>query len=172
MNVLWFTGLSGSGKTTIANALHGELIKKKKRCMVIDGDIIRNSLHKELTFTPEDIKENNRLIAEMCKENFDNYDYIIVPIISPFYACRKYARQLLSPQFIEVYIKAGIQECIRRDVKGLYKRALSGSIEDFIGISPRVPYEPPNDPEIEIDTESENVECGVKKIMLYLSELK
>lgn len=168
MKVLWFTGLSGSGKTTIAEALSSELKQIKKKCLVLDGDFVRNTLHKELSFTPEDIRENNRRMAELCKDNLDRYDYILVPIISPFLESRNHARRLLSPDFIEVYIKADLEECKRRDVKGLYKKALSGAIENFIGISPHVPYQAPDHAEIVIDTRCENVDSGVAKIISYL----
>lgn len=163
--VLWFTGLSGSGKTTIADRLYGELTKAKKKVMVIDGDAVRDTIHANLTFTPEDIKENNRLIALMCTDNIGKYDFILVPIISPFRESRDYARKLLLPQFAEVYIKANLGECVKRDVKGLYGKAFAGLIDNFIGISPQTPYEEPDNPEITVDTQKEDISASVAKIL-------
>lgn len=170
--ILWFTGLSGSGKTTIANKLIDQLETADKKVMLIDGDNIRNTHHKNLKFTPDDIKENNRLIALRCKENIGKYDVIIVSIISPFRESRKYAREILSPHFLEVFIKADLQECIRRDVKGLYKRALAGEIENLIGVSPQTPYEEPASPEIAVDTEYEQIAESVDKIMNLFAQTK
>lgn len=169
--VLWFTGLSGSGKTTIANVLSEELRMKSKTVMIIDGDVVRNTVHKNLNFTPEDISENNRKIAMMCYDNLGLYDFILVPIISPFREDRSYARELLSYHFVEVYIMADIEECIKRDVKGLYKRALSGLINNFIGISQETPYEEPLCPDICLDTKKEKINYSVSKILEYLIKI-
>jgi len=166
--VLWFSGLSGSGKTTIANCVSEELRKRGKTVKIIDGDVIRDTLHKDLKFTPEDIKENNRLIVLMCKENLGLWDYILVPIISPFRESRNFARNLLSGNFAEVYIKTDLNECIRRDTKGLYRKALEGSIDNFIGISPQTPYEMPDNPEIVVDTNHEDISQSVKKVLEYI----
>lgn len=167
--VLWFTGLSGSGKTTIANMLRKELENAGKEVMVIDGDVIRSTSHKKLNFTPEHIKENNRLIALMCYNNLCKYDIILVPIISPFRESRNSARKLLFPCFVEVYISTDIKECIRRDTKGLYKKALAGLIDNFIGIAPDVPYEIPDNPEIKIDTGNEDSLASANRILKYIS---
>lgn len=168
--VLWFTGLSGSGKSTIASKLIEKIEKAGKRVMLIDGDSIRNTHHKNLKFTPDDIRENNRLIASQCKANVGQYDFIIVSIISPFYESREYAKNILSPHFVEVCIKADLQECIRRDVKGLYKRALAGDIPNFIGISPNTPYEVPINPDIVLDTQNKNVDECVDTIIEYIQK--
>jgi len=167
---LWFTGLSGSGKTTIADKASEELIKAGKKVVIFDGDVVRNSIHKDLRFTPDDIRENNRKIALLCRSKTGLYDFILVPIISPFRESRDYARNLLAPFFIEVYVKADLSECIKRDVKGLYKEALSGLIENFIGVSPETPYEEPNNYEICLDTVNENVDESVSKLLDYLSK--
>ena len=166
--VLWFTGLSGSGKTTIANSVCEKLKVKGKKVKIIDGDIIRDTLHKDLKFTPEDIKENNKLIALMCQESLGQWDYILVPIISPFRESRDLARKLLAPGFVEIYIKTDLNECIKRDTKGLYKKALAGSIDNFIGVSPQTPYEIPDNPEIVIDTGCEDVLTSVEKVLGYI----
>lgn len=169
--VLWFTGLSGSGKTTIAQHLSKELQDLKKTVAIFDGDIVRSQFHKHLGFTPEDIKENNRLIAQLCLKNISSFDYIIVPIISPFSSSRELARKAIGSSFIEVYIQTSLEECIRRDVKGLYAKALRGKIPNFIGIDPNIPYQPPLSPEITINTTqtspSQAISLILGKIGLY-----
>lgn len=169
--VLWFTGLSGSGKTTIANKVGEELKRTGKKVVIFDGDIIRDTIHKGLRFTPDDIKENNRKIALLCHRNLGLYDFILVPIISPFRDSRAYARTLLSPFFVEVYVKTDLSECIRRDIKGLYKKALAGLIDNFIGISPETPYEEPDNPAICLDTVKEDVNESVSRLLWYLSDI-
>lgn len=166
--VLWFTGLSGSGKSTIAGRLVEMLSDCGVKTKLLDGDQIRNSLHRELRFTPEDIKKNNNLIAEMCKEAIGDYGVVIVSVITPFRISRRDAREMLSPYYAEVYIKADLQECIRRDVKGLYKRAIAGEIENFIGVSENTPYEEPIDPEIVLDTQVFSVDECVEKVVHYM----
>ncbi len=169
--VLWFTGLSGSGKTTLAEALCHELRRQKKSVKIIDGDVVRNTLHKNLTFTAEDIKENNHRIAILCEQSIGKYDFILVPVISPFLESRAHARELLAPHFVEVYVRCNLQECIRRDVKGLYQKALAGLVEHFIGIDPQTPYEEPVSPDIVVDTQNENVEKSVSKIVGYICKI-
>jgi adenylylsulfate kinase len=166
--VLWFTGLSGSGKTTLALKLSSKLKKKGKKVKIIDGDEIRNSIHSTLTFSPKDIKKNNQLIAQLCKKYIDRYNFILVPIISPFRDSRVSAKSLIGSNFIEVYIKTTLETVIKRDVKGLYKKALNGEIKNFIGIDKKVPYEPPLFPEIIVNTELDMPEESVSKIIKYL----
>lgn len=168
--VLWFTGLSGSGKSTIADKLKKKLEVKGKKVLIIDGDMIRNTLHKHLKFTPADIRKNNRLTVKICAGQRSKYDYIIVSLISPFRESRKQARKKLSPGFLEVYIKAGLRECIRRDVKGLYRQALAGKINNFIGVSPNTPYEPPENPELAVDTKRLTLASCVRKIIALLQK--
>lgn len=170
--VLWFTGLSGSGKTTIANELKRKIENRGYTVRVFDGDDIRNSEHKHLGFTREDIEENNRLIAQLCLKNIDSYDFILVPIISPFLKSREMARKILGDSFIEIYISASLAECMSRDVKGLYKKALRCEIENFIGISVDVPYEIPKAPEIIVDTQKENIDESVEIILNYMQMRK
>lgn len=151
--VFWFTGLSGSGKTTIAE----QVLKRfgaSKKVKVFDGDEIRRGLNKHLGFSPEHISENNRIIADLCLKNIDKYDYILVPIIAPFDDARRAARKAVGDDFYLVYVKASLDEVIRRDPKGLYKRALSGSMEKFVGVDKTVPYEVPEDADLVLDTES------------------
>lgn len=168
--ILWFTGLSGSGKTTIANELKVKLEQTGKTVMLIDGDTIRDTIHRHLKFTREDIEENNRLIVLLCKENIGNHDFIIVSVISPFQKSREFARKTLSGDFLEIYIKADLEECIKRDKKGLYKKALAGKIDNFIGISENVPYEEPLNPDILVDAQQDGAALCVNKILKYLRQ--
>jgi len=165
--ILWFTGLSGSGKTTIADSLIKEFAKNGKTSIVFDGDDVRKRLHRHLGFTPEDIKENNRLIIELCKEEIGKTDYILVPVISPFKESREFARKTLGENFVEVYINCSFDECKKRDIKGLYNKAESGELKNFIGL--HVPYEPPENPEIEIDSVNETEKDSAEKILSFLN---
>ena len=128
--------------------LYDRLARKGKKVKVLDGDEIRKGIHRHMGFSPDDIKKNNLLVAQLCKSLKNEYDYILVALISPFLESRKKARVLIGNGFVEIYIKASMDTLIRRDVKGLYRRALSSQIDNFIGISPCVPYEPPQTPEI------------------------
>ena len=142
-----------------------------KNVDILDGDVIRNLLHSDLGFSREDIRENNRLIAELAKKRLNNYDVILVPIISPYKNDRMMARNVIgNDNFIELFVKTPVEECILRDPKGLYKKALSGKIENFIGISDSNPYEEPVYPELEIDTTKESVGRIVEKMINFLSK--
>lgn len=163
--VVWFTGLSGSGKTTIALELKKQLENSGKIVEILDGDVVRETLHKNLGFSREDIRENNRLIAGLAKELSSKTDYILVPIISPYKEDRAMVRKIISDDFIELFVNTPLQKCINRDVKGLYKKALAGEIDDFIGIAESNPYQPPNNPEIEIFTANQNLQDSVKQIL-------
>lgn len=164
--VLWFTGLSGSGKTTIAKILGEELENRGKSYCVLDGDDVRKNLHKNLGFSPEDIKENNRLIAELCKERLNKFDYILVPIISPFRDSRWGARKEFGWGFVEIYIDCSYENCKKRDTKGLYAKAERGELNNFIGL--HVPYEPPENPEVIINSFSEKPKESAQKIIQFL----
>lgn len=169
--VLWFTGLSGSGKTTIANCLYKKLLKINYKVKILDGDEIRDSIHTDLAFSPKDIELNNQKIAYLCKEIVESYDTIIVPIISPFSRSRKLARKIIGVEFFEIYIKASLDNVISRDVKGLYKKALAGEIDNFIGIDPIVPYEIPKFPDLTLDTNKEKISESVTKLLKFIDRV-
>lgn len=167
--VLWFTGLSGSGKTTIARALERTLVAEGRSVLVLDGDEVRRTLHAHLGFTPSDIKKNNELIAKLCIASRDKYDVICVPIVSPFIESRLAARRMIGRNFREVYIKSTIETVIMRDGKGLYKKALKGEIDNFIGISKSVPYEEPVNADIVIDTNSSDAAACVDMLGRFVA---
>jgi bifunctional enzyme CysN/CysC len=165
--VIWLTGLSGSGKSTIANALELKLAALGKRTMLLDGDNIRHGLNKDLGFTVADRVENIRRIGEVAKLMTDAGLIVITAFISPYRAERDMVRQFLPKgDFFEVYLNTSLEECERRDVKGLYKKARQGQIPNFTGIS--APYEPPVSAELVIDTASTVVEHAVESILHLL----
>lgn len=165
--VLWFTGLSGSGKSTLANALEMELHKCGFTTYLLDGDNIRHGLNADLSFTKEDRKENIRRIGEVAKLFVDAGCIVLTAFISPFKEDREKVRRLLNQnEFIEIYVKCPLEICEQRDPKGLYKLARTGKIKDFTGISS--PYEPPQNPEIIVDTGRDTIEENIRKILAYL----
>lgn len=168
--VIWLTGMSGAGKTTIANGVYTNLVEQGLKVKILDGDDIRNKTHTHLSFTPNDIIINNDLIIKMCATLRSDFDYIIVSIISPFLDSRQQARKVIGDGFIEVFVNASIKTLVNRDVKGLYKKALSGEIDNFIGISSAVPYEPPENPEIIINTERLTSFEAIEKILKFLNQ--
>lgn len=167
--VLWFTGLSGSGKSTISVALEDELFQRGNLVYRLDGDNIRHGLNKNLGFSPEDRTENIRRIGEVAKLFVDAGVIAMTAFISPYKADRDLVRKLLADkEFIEVYVECSVEECEKRDVKGLYAKARSGEIKEFTGIS--APYEAPEQPEIKINTEQLSVEQAVQSIIEQLVE--
>lgn len=169
--VLWFTGLSGSGKSTIAHALEEALYERKIHTYILDGDNVRTGLNKDLGFTPEDRKENIRRLGEVAKLFVDAGIIVMVAAISPYKSDRSFVRNLLEPgEFIEIYVKCPLEICESRDPKGLYKKARQGVIKNFTGID--APYEEPENPEIVIESDKESVEEAVNKIIRYLEEKK
>ena len=166
---LWFTGLSGSGKSTIASALERRLFETGKHTMTLDGDNVRMGLNKNLGFGDDDRKENIRRIAEVCKLMNDAGLIVITSFISPFIKDRQSAREIIGEDsFIEVYIATSLEECERRDVKGLYKKARNGEIKEFTGLTS--PYEAPEDPDITVVTEGRTVDECATQILEYLME--
>ncbi|MCF2143967.1 MAG: adenylyl-sulfate kinase [Candidatus Heimdallarchaeota archaeon] len=169
--VVWFTGLSGAGKTTIAVKLEEELLKRNLRVQRLDGDIVRKSLTKDLGFTEEDRKKNIERVTFVTRLLAKHGVATLVSFISPYISVREQARKEVEAEnarFIEVFVKASVEECARRDVKGLYKKAFAGEIDNFTGVSH--PYEEPPNPEIVCDTEHETVEESVKIILDYLEK--
>ena len=165
--VIWFTGLSGSGKSTLAHSLEGELHRLGCRTFVLDGDNVRHGLSSDLTFSNDDRKENIRRIGEVANLLMESGVIAMTAFISPFKEDRNLVRKLL-PQgdFIEIYCNASLEVCESRDVKGFYKRARSGEIENYTGIDS--PYEAPDNPEIVIDTEIEPLDDSVAKVIDFL----
>jgi len=167
--ILWFTGLSGSGKSTIAHAVEEKLHQMGVHTYVLDGDNIRTGLNKDLGFTPEDRKENIRRIGEVSKLFVDAGIIVLSAFISPYREDREFVRKIVNDnEFIEIYVKCPIEVCEKRDVKGLYKKARQGLIKNFTGIDD--PYEEPENPEIIIETNKETIEESVEKIINYLKE--
>ena len=161
--VIWFTGLSGSGKSTIANALEKELHSQGKRTYVLDGDNVRQGLNKDLGFTEADRVENIRRIAEVAKLMMDAGLIVITAFISPFKRDREMARELIGhEQFLEVYVSTPLEVCEQRDVKGLYKQARAGKIPNLTGVNS--PYEVPDAAEFEANAGSESVEEIVRRL--------
>lgn len=166
---IWLTGLSGSGKSTIAVELECALVENKHQAYILDGDNIRHGLNKNLGFSPEDRAENIRRIGEVAKLFTDANIITITAFISPYKEDRDNARKLQNEgEFIEIYVKCPLNVCEQRDVKGLYKKARAGEIKEFTGIS--APYEEPSSPEMTIDTSLMPVEESTRAILKYLEE--
>ena len=165
---IWMTGLSGAGKSTIASFLAPMLRERGCKVEVLDGDVVRTNLSKGLGFSKEDRDTNIRRIGFVCHLLTRNGVFAIAAAISPYKAVREENRHLIK-NFVEVYVKASLEECIRRDVKGLYKKALAGEIKAFTGVSD--PYEPPDHPEVICDTEKETPQESAEKIIQKLEEL-
>jgi adenylyl-sulfate kinase len=167
--VLWFTGLSGSGKSTIASLVQEQLYLSGRHCYMLDGDNIRLGLNSDLDFSEEGRKENIRRIAEVAKLFVDSGTITICSFISPFEIDRENAKNIIQEEnFIEIYVKCSLDECEKRDVKGLYKKARAGEIPNFTGISS--PYEEPKNPNIQIDTTSTSIEECVNHIIIKLEQ--
>ena len=164
---LWFTGLSGAGKSTLSNLVAEELCRRGKQVEILDGDEVRTNLSKGLGFSKEDRDTNIKRIGYVCKLLTRNGVVAISAAISPYREIRDYNRQQIG-HFIEVYVQCSIEELTRRDVKGLYKKALAGEIQNFTGVSD--PYEAPPAPEITVDSERQRVEDSLKTILDYLEQ--
>ena len=165
---LWFTGLSGAGKTTISEIVERELRARGSRVEILDGDIVRENLSKGLGFSKEDRDTNIRRIAFVADLLSRNGVPVITAAISPYREIRDEARELMGDRFIEVFVKASVEVCAERDVKGLYEKAFKGEIKEFTGVSD--PYEPPLSPELTLDTEHDSAEEDAAKILTLLEE--
>jgi adenylyl-sulfate kinase len=162
--LVWFTGLSGSGKSTIANATEKVLFGKGLKTYILDGDNIREGLNGDLTFSAEDRTENIRRIAEVANLMIDAGVIVLAAFVSPYRTDRENIRKIVgADNFLEIYVSTPIAECERRDIKGLYAKAREGHIENFTGIS--APYEAPMEADVEIDTSMISVEEAVALII-------
>ncbi|HEX6984386.1 MAG TPA: adenylyl-sulfate kinase [Planctomycetaceae bacterium] len=167
--LLWFTGLSGSGKSTIANTVDHILHEMGKHTMVLDGDNIRMGLNKNLGFSPEDRSENIRRIGEVGKLFVEAGVITTTAFISPYRADRDMVRGLLAPgEFVEIYVKASVETCEKRDPKGLYKKARAGEIKEFTGVS--APYEEPTKPELVLDSDTKGIDELAQQVVDYLEK--
>ena len=165
---LWFTGLSGAGKTTISHIVAEELTARGSKLEILDGDVVRENLSKGLGFSKEDRDTNIRRIAFVADLVSKHGTPVITAAISPYREIRDEARDMMGDRFIEVYIEASVDACAERDVKGLYKKAFAGEIKEFTGVSD--PYEEPLNPEITLKTEEEEPEESAAKLIAYLEE--
>jgi adenylylsulfate kinase len=164
---IWLTGLSGSGKSTIAIAAEHELTNRGRLAFVLDGDNIRHGLNSNLGFSPEDRTENIRRIGEVSKLFTEAGVIVFTSFISPYHSDRDSVRALMGTgDFVEVYVDASLDTCEERDTKGLYKKARAGEIPEFTGIS--APYEAPESPELVLDTNRQSVEESMGKLVEYL----
>ena len=165
--IIWFTGLSGAGKSTLANQVEKSLFEKGIHTYTLDGDNIRRGLNQDLGFTEEDRTENLRRIAEVAKLLLDSGTVVLSAFITPLHTDRRLVQDIIGKEnYVEVFVQTSLEECEKRDVKGLYRKARTGKIKDFTGIN--APYEAPLNPEITIFTENETVTQAVEKIIKYI----
>ena len=164
---LWFTGLSGAGKSTLSNLVAEELRRRGMRVEILDGDEVRTNLSKGLGFSKEDRDTNIKRIGYVCKLLTRNGVVAISAAISPYREVRDYNRREIG-HFVEVYVRCSIEELARRDIKGLYKKALAGELPNFTGVSD--PYEPPLNPELTVDSELQTVQESLRTMLDYLEQ--
>ena len=166
--LLWFTGLSGSGKSTIANCVEQELHKNSIHTYTLDGDNIRKGLNSDLSFSPEDRTENIRRIAETAHLMMDAGLVVLAAFVSPYRKDRDHIRKIIGDDsMVEIYINTSVEECERRDVKGFYKKARKGEIKNMTGIS--APFESPLHPDIQINTEEVTIVDATKQIINFIN---
>lgn len=170
-HVIWFTGLSGSGKSTIAEALKNQLDINGASTIIIDGDVIRSSLNKNLDFSRSGINKNNKIIAELAKEEAQKIEFVLVPIISPYKSDREMVRKIIGSKYIELFISTPLEECIKRDTKGLYKKAMNGEMTGLIGFHKEAPYEAPESADIMLNTTGKNIHDCIQDIVECISQL-
>lgn len=166
--LIWFTGLSGSGKSTIANLVEQALHRKGIKTYTLDGDNIRKGINSDLSFSQEDRTENIRRIAEVANLMIDAGVVVLAAFVSPYKKDRENIKNIVKDvNFVEVFVDTSVEECERRDVKGLYKKARAGEIKNMTGIS--APYEAPENPDVLIETEKETIEESVNKVLDYIT---
>ena len=166
--LLWFTGLSGSGKSTLANLVEIELHKKGISTYILDGDNIRQGINKDLGFAPQDRSENIRRIAEISNLMLDAGVVTLAAFVSPYSKDREAVKQIVGPDnFIEIFVNTSLEQCVRRDVKGLYKKARAGEIKNMTGIS--APYQAPINPDVEVVTDDQTIQESIAIIMQFLN---
>ena len=167
--VIWFTGLSGSGKSTLANEVEVALFERGCHTYILDGDNIRHGLNKDIGFSPKDREENIRRIGEVAHLFAQAGVIVMTAFISPYLADREMARKLNKEgEFIEIYCRCALEECERRDTKGLYKKARAGEVKEFTGIS--APYEEPAQPELILDTDKESLKESAGNVLAWLEK--
>ncbi len=167
--LIWFTGLSGSGKSTLANALENKLHQEGINTYALDGDNIRKGINNDLSFSPEDRTENIRRIAEIANLFVDAGIVVLAAFVSPYKKDRKNIENIVGKDnFVEVFVNTSLEECEKRDVKGLYDKARKGEIKDFTGIN--APYEAPDDPDVEVITDDKSIEEAVTLIYNEIKE--
>ena len=165
---IWFTGLSGAGKTTIAQAVRDQLLAQGRRVYVLDGDLLRTGLNRDLGFSDQDRSENTRRVAEVARLMVDADVTVLVALISPFEEDRRNARALFAQgQFAEVYVDAPLLVCMRRDVKGLYAKAQQGGVPAMTGMGS--PYEPPTQPDLWLETGVDTLDNCVRQVMALVA---
>jgi adenylylsulfate kinase len=165
--VVWFTGLPGSGKTTLASEVEKVLLHRGKRCVLIDGDRLRKGLNRDLGFSEEHRMENLRRAAEVARMFVEAGFLVLAPLISPSESCRAIVRIRFQPEdYTELYVKCSLAECERRDPKGMYRLAKADELPDFTGIS--APYEPPIQPDLVLDTERLHLQHCVDILVNFL----
>jgi len=168
--IFWFTGLSGSGKTTVATAIKTILESHNYSVLILDGDNVREQLHVHLGFTEQDIKKNNSLIADLCQTYRNDYDVILVPIISPYDISREQARALLGDGFFEIYFSADLATVMKRDIKGLYAKAERNEINNLIGYSPSNIFEPPQCSDLVVNSGIDSIKQSVEEFYRFITE--
>jgi len=167
--VVWFTGLPAAGKSTIARAVERALFASGRRVVRLDGDNVRHGLCGDLGFTETDREENIRRVAEVARLFFDNGAIALCSFVSPYASDRAFARSLLPDgRFIEVYVSCSVEECRRRDPKGLYAKAFSGEIHGLTGVD--APYEPPQDPEVVVETDRLDLRAELGRVLSAIEE--
>ena len=167
--LIWFTGLSGSGKSTLANLVEVELHNNGLSTYILDGDNIRQGINKDLSFAPQDRSENIRRIAEISNLMLDAGVITLAAFVSPYIKDREEVKQIVGKDnFIEIFVNTSLEECEKRDVKGLYRKARAGEIKNMTGIS--APYQPPINPDLEVITDGQSIEDSVQSILKFLNQ--